>query len=174
MLIIKCWRNWHSSRSYKTFFSLVTRNAAKLGHFIINDFLLYLTNTQTRQQKSENGEKKFYRIVYSSNFINILRAAFAQIFFRQKIKSQIVIREKLLIKCLQKWHLITRNMDALAAIPALVKSWILFTDAVTVQVRVTNFWTLSVTRFWHILANTVAKPSCCGIRKKLLTSAIAC
>jgi len=30
---------------------------AKLGHFIINDFFLYVTNTQTKQQKLENVEK---------------------------------------------------------------------------------------------------------------------
>jgi len=32
--------------------------AAKLGHFIINDFFLHVTNTQTKQQKSENEGKK--------------------------------------------------------------------------------------------------------------------
>ena len=34
--------------------------AAKLGHFTINYFFLYISNTQTqtKQQKSENEEKK--------------------------------------------------------------------------------------------------------------------
>jgi len=32
--------------------------SAKLGHFIINDFFPYVTNTQTKQQKFENEEKK--------------------------------------------------------------------------------------------------------------------
>jgi len=32
--------------------------ASKLGHFTINDFFLYLTNTQTKQQKLVNKEKK--------------------------------------------------------------------------------------------------------------------
>jgi len=40
--------------------------AAKLGRFIIDDFSLYLTNTQTKQRKSENEENKFYRIGYRS------------------------------------------------------------------------------------------------------------
>ncbi len=39
--------------------------AAKLGHFIIDDFFPYARNTQTKQQKLENQEKKFYRIGYS-------------------------------------------------------------------------------------------------------------
>jgi len=43
--------------------------AAKLGHFIINYFFLYVTNTQTKQQKSENEEKKFDRIGYQVEFI---------------------------------------------------------------------------------------------------------
>ncbi len=33
--------------------------AAKLGHFIINAFFLYVTNTQTKQQKQENKENYF-------------------------------------------------------------------------------------------------------------------
>jgi len=43
---------------------------AKLGHFTISDFLYMLQNTQTKQQKSENEEKKFYRIGYSIEVIN--------------------------------------------------------------------------------------------------------
>jgi len=47
---------------YKTFFICWWRIfpifAAKLGHFIINDFFLYVTNTQTKLWKLENEEKK--------------------------------------------------------------------------------------------------------------------
>jgi len=50
------------SRSYKTFFLCCQRIspffAAKLGHFTISDFFYMLQNTQTKQRKSENKEKK--------------------------------------------------------------------------------------------------------------------
>jgi hypothetical protein len=34
--------------------------AAKLGHFTISDFFLYVQNTLTKQGKLENEEKKFF------------------------------------------------------------------------------------------------------------------
>ena len=82
--------------------------------------------------------------------------------------------KELLVKCWWNINLITRKMDALAAIPALVIGGIPFTDAVTVEVGVTNFWTLSVTRFCHILANTVTKPRCGSLIKKMLTFPVTC
>jgi len=54
------------SRSYKTLFSLFFIFADKLGHLTIDDFFLYVTNTQAYQRKMENffvsEENKFYRI----------------------------------------------------------------------------------------------------------------
>jgi len=39
--------------------------ADNIGHFTINYFFLHITNTQAKQQKLENEEKKFYRIGHS-------------------------------------------------------------------------------------------------------------
>jgi len=54
------------SRSYQTFFLRFFFFGVKLGHFIINNFFLYVTKTQAYQQKTEkffvSEEKKFGRI----------------------------------------------------------------------------------------------------------------
>jgi len=59
--------NWISAEkdsdlSRSTFFSSLTKNfsffAVKLGHSNINEFFLYVTNTQAKQQKLEKEKKQ--------------------------------------------------------------------------------------------------------------------
>jgi hypothetical protein len=52
----------------KLFFLSLLFSAVKLGHFIINEFFLYVTNMQVYHRKTEkffvSKEKTFYRIGY--------------------------------------------------------------------------------------------------------------
>ncbi len=61
--------NVTSSQSYKTFFLRFPFSIVRLGHFTINDFFLFATNTQAYKWKMEKFfEKKFYKIGYSYFF----------------------------------------------------------------------------------------------------------
>jgi len=63
----------------------------KLGHFTINNFFLYVTETQAYQWKMEKffvtEEKKFGRIDSGGQFHQHFMHAFLLIFLRQKVKK---------------------------------------------------------------------------------------
>jgi hypothetical protein len=48
-----CYKIGSCRRSYENFFLRLLFFAVKLCHFTINDFFLYVTNTQVYQQKTE-------------------------------------------------------------------------------------------------------------------------